>query len=83
MPEELDIKQIWSNWDRWIRRNWFTLLGIIIILLVVGYYMSNVEDRVIVKVKECNQYWRERMVRYCPEASDSGWMDLEEIDETQ
>ena len=55
----------------WVSKNYFTLIGIIIIVVVVGWYYNNVEVRVVEEINSCNDHWREQLKEICPHAVEN------------
>jgi len=81
MTDDIDLKDTWKKWDKWVRKNLFTLIGIIIILIVVIIDMVLVQDRIVQVVKKCNIHWRQEVKGKCPNILDNAtWIVLDEIE---
>lgn len=59
-----------TNWNEWVRANWFTVMGIIIILCVTWYDVSQSPARVKSTVDECNMFWQKQVELACPVLAD-------------
>ena len=59
------------NFNTWVRKNWFTVVGIIIILSIVWYEQITIESRLQGAVNECNNHWFNAVKRTCPALSSS------------
>lgn len=57
----------------WARKNIFTILGIIIILLLVLYDSATVQYKIKTEVDKCNEYWVEEVKSVCPFAVSGGY----------
>lgn len=51
---------------KWIRANWPTALGILIIIIVVMWHQTQITDIVNKNVDACNRYWKEVLDSKCP-----------------
>jgi hypothetical protein len=58
----------------WAKKNSFTMVGIIIILLVVGWYYNNIEPRILETARQCNAHWEAQVKLACPAAFDKGYV---------
>lgn len=50
----------------WIKKNWLTVVGIIIILSIVWYDQANLQPKIKEAVDECNAHWHDEIERSCP-----------------
>lgn len=57
---------MYQQYKEWVKKNHFTMIGIIIILAIVWWYYATVEVRIYNAVQDCNEYWREAVNRSCP-----------------
>lgn len=55
--------QIYSNW---VKKNYFTLFGIIIILCIVWYDVATVQSKIKKEVDNCNAYYEDALEKVCP-----------------
>jgi len=75
-----------KGYSDWVRKNVFTVIGIIIILSLVLWNASTIDKQKVEIADSCNEYWRIKMVEMCPLlAEDGGWMsmDMSEFDEKE
>ena len=67
------IKRGWTNYQKFVVKNWFVFVGIIIILGLVLYDVANVQVRVKSNEAKCNAHWREQLSMVCPKlGNDAG-----------
>ena len=73
MSDEIEIKpkEAISNYNNWVKKNLFTVIGIIIILSLVLYDVATVQKDKKDIVKDCNEYWRSELEYRCPNALNS------------
>jgi len=45
----------------WFKKNWFTLLGIFIIIMAVLVDYATVQSQKMTAVKDCNAYWYKQL----------------------
>lgn len=50
-----------QNYNEWVKKNWFTLLGILIILLVVWYDTATNMATTKAKVDECIKFYEAQL----------------------
>lgn len=63
MSAGIDYLQQYMDWTR---KNYFTLLGIILILCVVWWNYATIERRMVTVARDCNDFWVDQIVRSCP-----------------
>ena len=60
----------WQKYEKWIRKNTFTMIGIIIIALLVLYDTSTAwkskAEATMQTANKCNEYWIEQVKIVCP-----------------
>jgi len=56
----------------WVRKNWFTVVGIIIISIAVLVDINTVQQQRMKVGKECNDYWFQQVKAYCPAILQNG-----------
>ena len=57
----------------WVMNNWFTVLGMIVILSITWYQVSTVEGAKTNIAVECNKYWIEQVEKACPQILERGY----------
>lgn len=74
-----ELKKAWKEYEAWVRKAWLDIAAVIVILLILGYFLSNIESRVTDRVKECNEHWKTQIKRVCPGALNaSTWITIPE-----
>jgi hypothetical protein len=77
--EEIDFKDTWKRYEKWVRREWFTMIAIIIILILVLVDLGLVQDRIVDTVKKCNTHWKGEISGKCPSILENAtWINLDE-----
>lgn len=61
-----------KKYNDWVKKNIFTMIGIIIIMVMVLFEMTTVETQKIAVANKCNEYWLENLERTCPILFESG-----------
>jgi len=59
-------KMSYEDYNDWVKKNWLTVIGIIIILAVVWYDVATVQAKIKENVDKCNEYWQGEVERVCP-----------------
>lgn len=80
MEEKIEINA-WKAYSDWFRKNWFTMLAIVIIMAMVLVDTATVTKQKMRLVNDCNKHWRNMLESRYPEAvEEGGWMyvDLDE-----
>jgi len=72
--EELDIKETLKGYNRWVKENWFTVIGIIIILGITWYDVATVQAQKYDLVEECNHHWRTQTKGVCGTLGEYAWV---------
>ena len=60
-PKEQILK-----YNNWVKKNWFTMVGIIIILGLVLFEIATVESDKVKISNECNKHWYAQVAKVCP-----------------
>jgi len=50
----------------WVKKNWLTVIGIIIILSIVWYEQTHIQEMREEITEECNEHWHDAIERSCP-----------------
>lgn len=77
MKEDIDKEMV----KRWIEKEWFTVLAILLIIMVVAWHQSSISSIVNENIDRCNAHYEELIAKSCPQITmdaEIGWMDLEE-----
>lgn len=61
-----DVKKGLILFNQWFRKNWFTVVGIFLMLSITFYEMGTVEKQKADIVVRCNDYWYQKIQQYCP-----------------
>ena len=70
--KKVSSKIFYTKLNEWTKKNIFTVIGIIIILLVVWYDVVTVQTQKIEVVKKCNDHWQNQIKQYCPFLYENG-----------
>ena len=63
----------YEDYTNWVRKNWFTVVGIIVILSITWYQVSTVEVTKIEIAVACNEHWMEEIEKACPSILNDGY----------
>ena len=65
---DFDIKEALGKYNDWVKKNWFTLVGIIIILLITWYDVATCQVRVKTEVDRCIEFYENEFKKINPTA---------------
>jgi len=63
---DIDMEKITKAWFKWVKREWFTVVAIIIILLVTAWHQTTISDTVKENLDRCNAYYIGLIEKECP-----------------
>jgi hypothetical protein len=59
-------KTFWIQYNLWMKKNWFTMVAIIIVLLGLWIELSTVEVQKVKVAQDCNDAWINQVKTVCP-----------------
>lgn len=54
------------KYTEWVKKNWITMIGIIIILSITWYDVATVQSQKQDAVNDCNAHWKKEVEKVCP-----------------
>lgn len=70
-PEDkITFIEIFNGFNNWVKKNWFTVVAIFIILGITIYDVATVQTEKTKLLKQCNEYWFNQVERVCPVLSN-------------
>ena len=64
--EKIDLKDTYSKLNNWVKKNIFTVIGIILILSIAWYDLATVQTSKVKVINECNLHWANQVRLTCP-----------------
>ena len=64
--EEDSWTNTWQKYAEWVKKNGFTVIGIIIILLVVWWNAATIDSQKKDLIDRCNAHWKSEVQKACP-----------------
>lgn len=73
------------KFNNWVKKNWFTMIGIIVVLLAVWYDLATIQTQKVEVAKACNDHWHEQLRDTCTTLDITGnttfdWNKIQEKD---
>ena len=61
------------TYNQWFKKNWFTVLAIFFIIMVVMWHQNDIDKSCFSKIVECNEHWKGELNRVCPNFATDGY----------